>query len=246
MGQTQSILLILSIVVTLGIIAYTIQSIEERKQARKRQVIAYKRQIRTAMNIYKGLPETFMTVELHDFISRHIFNKWKKLHDIETSQDSLRALTTFQERIKNRVITLQHPEGSMTVYSEEGQVYHALGLLKETTQWLADLSKSKQISEMSFNELGWQVKDFYDRVSCDIEIFEAIETLRQHGEKAAFHKFNIALKSLGELNQSQALDSQVFEIHKQMEKLKIVIEEQNEALELSRIEAQEIEDNKRS
>lgn len=245
MGQTQSILLILAIIVTLGIIAYTIQSIEERKQARKRQVLAYKSQIRKAINIYKGLPDIFMTVELHDFISRFIINKWKKLHLLNTTEDSLRSYNTFQERVQNRVITLQHPEGSMTVYAEEGQVYHSLGLLKETTHWLADLSKSKQISEMSFNELGWQIKDFYDRVSCDIEIFEAIDALQQHGEKAGFHKFNIALKSLGKLNQSQALDSQVFEIHKQMEKLKVIIEEQNAAEELARKEAQEREDNKR-
>ena len=243
MGQTESVLLILSIIVILGAIAFTIQTIEERKQARKRLVLLLKRQIRSAVNIYKGLPEVFMTVELHNFISRHIIAKWKKLHAIETTQESLRAFNTFQERAQNRVITLQHPEGSMTVYQEEGQVYHTLGLLKETTYWLGELSKTKQISEFSFNELGWQVKDFYDRVSCDIEIFEAIETLRQHGEKASFPKFKIALRSLGNLNQSEALDSQIFEIHKKMEQLRNIIIEKKAADELARREAEEADDN---
>ena len=131
----------------------------------------------------------------------------------------------------------------MTVYQEEGQVYQTLGLLKETTYWLGELSKTKQISEFSFNELGWQVKDFYDRVSCDIEIFEAIETLHQHGEKASFPKFKIALRSLGNLNQSEALDSQIFEIHKKMEQLKKIITEKKAAEELARREAEEADED---
>ena len=236
MGQTESIILIVGIIVTLGTIAFTIQTMEERKQARKRLVLSYKGQIRDALNIYKSLPDVIMTLELHDFISRYILKKWNKLHEINTTQDSLRSLNTFQERIKNRVITQQLPQGSMTVYQEEGQVYHTLGLLKETTRWLGELSKSKQISESAFNELGWLVKDFYDRVSCDIEIFDAQETLRQHGEKAGFHKFTIALRSLSNLNQSEALDAQIFEIHKLMEKLRTVIEEQKAEEERLRIE----------
>jgi len=245
MGQTESIVLILGIIVTLGVIAFTIQTIEERKQARKRQVLSYKRQIRDALNIYKGLPDVFMTVELHDFMNRYITSKWKKLHELDTTQDSLRSFNTFQERVKNRVITQQHPQGSMTVYKEEGQVYHALGLLKETSRWLGELSKTKQIPESTFNELSWLAKDFYDRVSCDIEIFDAIETLRQHGEKAGFHRFSIALKSLSNLNQSEALDSQIFEIHKLMEQLKTVVEEQKAAEERARIEAEKADDDMR-
>ncbi len=237
MGQTQTIFLILTILVILGSIAYFIQSIEDRKRAQKLRIITIKKQIRRAVNIYKGLPDLFMTVELHDFLSRHIIRKWKELHLIEVTNDSQRSFNTFQERVSNRVITLEYPEGSMTVYQEEGQVHHALSLLKETTRWLGDLSKGKQISEHSFNELGWQTTDFYDRVSCDIEIFSAINTQNQSGEKAGFHKFNSALKSLNNLNQSEALDSQIFAIHKHMEILKTIIAKQDEEQELARIEA---------
>ena len=201
--------------------------------------MAFKSSIRKALNLYKGLPDSFMTVEIHDFMSRYIIKKWKELNTLDVSDDSLRSYNTFQERVKNRVITLEHPTGSMTVYKEEGQVYHALGLLKEVTHWLAELSKKKQISEHSFNELGWQIKDYYDRVSCDIEIFDALDTQRQHGEKAGFPKFNTALKSLNNLNQSEALDSQVFEIHKHMEKIKNIIEQKDEAEALARKTAAE-------
>ena len=75
MGQSQTGLLILAIIVVLGSIAYTIQTIEERKRARKLLIMALKSQIRNSLNIYQGLPDVFMTAELHDFISRFIISK---------------------------------------------------------------------------------------------------------------------------------------------------------------------------
>ncbi|MCJ8300780.1 MAG: hypothetical protein MJK13_17860 [Pseudomonadales bacterium] len=232
MGQSQTGLLILAIIVVLGSIAYTIQTIEERKRARKLLIMALKSQIRNSLNIYQGLPDVFMTAELHDFISRFIISKMTRLLTIDDSEQTKRALSNFREKANSRDITLQHPEGSMTIYQDEGQVHHALSQLKEITRWLAELSKSNQISEFSFNELGWQTKDFYDRVSCDIEILEAMDTEKVHGQKAGFHKFSIALKSLNNLNQSEALDSQIFAIHRHMEILKnAVLEQEQEAAE---------------
>ncbi|EPJ43543.1 MAG: hypothetical protein OFPI_42390 [Osedax symbiont Rs2] len=232
MGQTQTGLLILAIIVVLGSIAYTIQTIEERKRARKLLIMSLKSQIRNSVNIYQGLPDVFMTAELHEFISRFIISKMSRLLSIDDTEESRRSLSNFREKANNRDISLQHPEGSMSIYQDEGQVHHALGQLKEITRWLGELSKSRQISEFSFNELGWQTKDFYDRVSCDIEILDAIDTQKVHGEKAAFHKFSIAVKSLNNLNQSEALDSQIFAIHRHMEILKnAVLEQEQEAAE---------------
>ena len=242
MGQTQTAFLILGIIVVLGSIAYTIQTIEERKRARKLLIMSLKSQIRNALNIYKGVPDIFMSAELHAFMNRYIVAKWQRLHEINITDDSQRSLNTFQERCKTRELSMQPPTGSMSIYQDEGQVYHALAQLKSTSQWLAELSKSKNISEAEFNELGWVVKDSFDRVSCDIQILEAMETQRIAGEKAGFHKFNIALKALKELNQSEALDSQIFSIHNHMEQLKHHYEEVEAAEEAARIAAQEAED----
>jgi hypothetical protein len=241
MGQTQTVILILSIIFILGSIAYTIQTIEERKRARKLLVMSLKSQIRNALNIYKGIPENFMTTELHDFISKFINAKWKRLHGIVVTKDSQTSYNNFQEQIKNKATNLQHSESSMSIYQEEGQVYHALAQLKATTRWLSEIFKSKQISESAFNELGWQIKDFYDRVSCDVQILEAIETQRLHGEKAGFHKFNIALKSLNNLNQSESLDGQIFILHKHMATLRNTIKEQDAAEEQARKDAEQAE-----
>ncbi|MGB1239790.1 MAG: hypothetical protein ACPG4U_16350, partial [Pseudomonadales bacterium] len=136
---------------------------------------------------------------------------------------------------------IAHPQGSMSVYQDSGQVYHALGQLKEMTAWLADLHKSKQITESAFNELGWQTKDFYDRVSCDIEIFEALETEKLHGAGPAFHKFQSVMKSLEGLNQSEALDSQVYAVHRHVEMLRVQIAEQQAAQ--AALEAQQNEED---
>lgn len=243
MSQTSTVILIIAIIVVLGSIAYTIQSIEERKRARKLKVLTLKGKIRNAMNIYKGIPDDFMTTELHDFLRKYINSKFQKLHAIDTTQDSQRAFNAFQERTKNRVLKYRTATGSMTVFKDEGQVYHALGKFKELSKWLADLKKDKQIAEATFNELSWQSKDFYDHVSCDIEVLKAIETEKLHGEKAGYHKYNIALKSLGQLNQSEVLDSQIFTIHNHVETLKAIFEAQ-EALEEEqrRIEQEENED----
>ncbi|MEH6444150.1 MAG: hypothetical protein V7784_09645 [Oceanospirillaceae bacterium] len=241
MGQTQTVILILSIIFVLGSIAYTIQTIEERKRARKLLIMSLKSQIRNALNIYKGVPENFMSAELHEFMSKFIDNKWKRLHTILVTQDSQNSYKNFQEQIKNKVFNPHLLESSMSVYQEEGQVYHALAQLKATTRWLAELHKSKQISESAFNELGWQIKDFYDRVSCDIEVLAAINMQKSHGEKAGFHKFNIALKSLNNLNQSESLDSQIFKLHKHMATLKNTIKEQDAVIELARKAAEAAE-----
>lgn len=241
MSQTSTVILIIAIIVVLGSIAFTIQTLEERKRARKLQIMTLKGKVRNAVNIYKGIPDMFMTVELHDFLRKFINNRWQKLHTLIDSEDSQRAYAAFQERCKNRVLHVQHPSGSMTVYQDEGQVYHALSKFKELQQWLSELHRNKQIPETTFNELNWQSKDFYDRVSCDIEVLEAIETERSHGEKAGYHKFNIALKSLNGLNQSESLDSQIFAIHKHMENLKSIYEEQ-EALEEEKRRLAELED----
>lgn len=232
MDQTSTVILIIAIIIILGSIAYTIQSIEEKKRARKLLVMSLKSQIRHALNIYNSLPEVFMTPELHEFLRKFLLVKWNKLLPLDSSEETRRSHAAFKERANNRVITLQHPQGSMTVYQETGQVHHALGQLKEISKWLADLSKTNQITESTFNELGWQTKDFYDRVSCDIEIFEAIETEKAHGPGPAIHKYHSVLKSLENLNQSEALDSQVYEVHKKVEYLNnklMIINEQREA-----------------
>ena len=233
MGQTSTVILILAIIFVLGSIAFVIQTIEERKRARKLKIMSLKGKVRNAVNIYKGIPDLFMTVELHDFLRKFINNRWQTLHTLVTTQESQRSFDAFKERCKNRVMHVQHPTGSMTIFQDDGQVYHMLGKFKELQQWLADLHRKKQIPETTYAELKWQVKDFYDRVSCDIEVLEAIETQRAHGEKAGYHKFNIALKSLNGLNQSESLDSQIFAIHNHMETLKAIYEEQ-EALEEER------------
>lgn len=233
MEHTSTTMLVIAIIVVLGIIAYTIQTIEERKRARKLQVTLLKREIRNAINIYKGIPDNFITVELHDFLRKFINNKWQKLHTIVVSEDSTRAYKAFQERSNNRDIHHQQALGVMTVFEDEGQVYHALGQLKELSGWLADLHQKKGITESAFAELNWQTKDFYDRASCDLEVLTAMETQVAHGEKAGYHKFNSAIKSLSNLNQSEELDSQIFTIRNHMETLKAIYEEQ-EAIEEER------------
>lgn len=241
MGQTETALLVISIVVVLGCIAYAIQSIEERKRARKIKIMRLKSQIQNALGIYKNIPDFFMSAELHDFMRQFLLRKWRELHTILKTEESVRACKNFQEKAKNRVVNLTPPQGSMTVYEDDGQVYHALGILKETIDWLSDLRERKQMSEHAFNELGWQTKDAFERVSCDIQVLEAMETQRLHGEKAGFHKFKSALKSLNNLNQSESLDSQIFSIHKHMEKLKEEILRQEAAIAADKLRREQEE-----
>jgi hypothetical protein len=241
MGQTETALLVISIVAVLGCIAYAIQSIEERKRARKIKIMKLKGQIQNALGIYKSVPDFFMSAELHDFMRQFLLRKWRELHTVLKTEESTRACKNFQERAKNRVVNSTPTQGSMTVYEEEGQVYHALGILKETQEWLADLSQKKQISEHAYNELGWQTKDAFERVSCDIQVLEAMETEKLHGEKAGFHKFKSALKSLNSINQSESLDSQIFSIHKHMEKLKDEIIRQEAAIAADKLRREQEE-----
>ncbi|MEM5530046.1 hypothetical protein WN093_14585 [Gammaproteobacteria bacterium AS21] len=241
MGQTETALLVISIVVVLGCIAYAIQSIEERKRARKIKIMRLKSQIQNALAIYKNLPDFFMSAELHDFMHQFLLRKWRELHTILQTEESVRACKNFQEKAKNRVVNLTPPQGSMTVYQDDGQVYHALGILKETIDWLSDLRERKQMSEHAFNELGWQTKDAFERVSCDIQVLEALETQRLHGEKAGFHKFKSALKSLNNLNQSESLDSQIFSIHKHMEQLRDEITRQEAAIAADKLRREQEE-----
>ncbi len=245
MENTSTAMLVVAIIVVLGAIAYSIQSFEERKRARKLKITLLKREIRQAINIYKGIPDNFMTVELNDFVRNFTNVKWRKLHTLVSSEDNTRAHNAFQERCKNQNYYSQQQLGSMTVFQDEGQVYHALGQLKELTAWLADLHKKKAITETTFGELSWQAKDFYDRASCDLEILSAIETQRAHGEKAGYYKFNSAIKSLGNLNQSEELDSQMFEIRNHMETLKAIYEEQ-EAIEEEQRRIEQLEEEERN
>ena len=234
MGQTQTAFLILGIIVVLGFIAYTIQLIEERKRARKLLIMSLKSQIRNALNIYKGIPDTFMTNELHNFISRFILAKWKRLHDIYVTEDSERSLISFKEKIKDKKIFIQSSTATMSIYQSEGQVHHALAQLRVAKNWLAELNRSRNINESDFNQLGWQLKDSFDRVACDVQILHAKQTENDSGDKAGFFKFKIALKALKNLNQSESLDSQIFEIHKHMEQLMRSFEERELAEETAR------------
>ena len=66
-----------------------------------------------------------------------------------------------------------------------------------------------------------------------------------HGEKAGYYKFNSAIKSLGNLNQSEELDSQMFEIRNHMETLKAIYEEQ-EAIEEEQRRIEQLEEEERN
>lgn len=244
MGPTNTGLLILAIIVILGSIAFTIQRVEERRRERKLLIMSLKSQIRQALNMYSGLPEMFMSQEIHDFLSKFALKKWRKLEAVDSSEETRRAHAAFQAKVKNKIITQTHPSSSMSVYQDSGQVYHALGQLKEMTNWLGELSKTKQITEEAFNELGWQTKDFYDRVSCDIEIFEAIDIEKQHGASPAFHRFQSVIKSLESLNQSEALDSQIYAVNRHIESLRAQIAAQQAEQEaLDREQAKDSQDD---
>jgi len=68
-----------------------------------------------------------------------------------------------------------------------------------------------------------------------------METEKLHGEKAGFHKFKSALKSLNNINQSESLDSQIFSIHKHMEKLKEEIIRQEAAIAADKLRREQEE-----
>ena len=192
------------------------------------------------MGIYEGLPETFMSPEIHDFLSRFINNRYKKLLELENTQQHLNLANAFKQRAASREITMQHPQGSMTVFASKEQVAHALGQVREIARWVGELQKSKQISSHDNNEVLLQAKDYHDRASCDMEIFEAMEMENRKGPRAAVFKYRDCLKALAKLNYSETLDRQMYEVRKHLAGLEEQVEELKEQ-ELAEMKAAEEE-----
>ncbi|MBV0934924.1 hypothetical protein [Marinobacterium weihaiense] len=219
MTPTETGLVIVAVVVLMAIIAFTVQSIENQRRERRMRLLLLKDQVRRADHLLHSLPDHYITREIRDLLVRYLQQRWKLILELANSPENRQKLEDAKALGSQPLPVVEHPEGSMTLHTDRNHAERTAALLRELFQFLSELKAGKLLSSIQAAEVVYQVKEAYTRTRIDVELMDAMEVESARGAAAALPRYRTACAKLQQLNQTQQLDRQLYELGVHLDRL---------------------------
>lgn len=240
MSPTYIALIILFGVAIMAGVAFAVQDYENKKREKNLRLLTLKTAIRRATHLLEAFPPLIITNEIHSLLCQYLTARWNAIVELEPNETNKAQQSSFQAQASMVPESVNHPAGSMTVFSNSVEASRALGVVKEFAGFIAEIKNKGDINSDLADRLTMDAKRIYMRIEIDIDIMNALETEEHQGPEVVIHYYRSCFKKLQNLNINQALDRQLYEIRTHITQLAEKIDQQNED---KRIEAEKEKDS---
>ncbi|NVK43328.1 MAG: hypothetical protein HWE39_18960 [Oceanospirillaceae bacterium] len=196
MSPTETGLLILAGVLAMAVAAYVAQQVENRRQARRLQVMALKDTVRRAGYLLENLPAQFQTPEIRQVIGTTISQLLERLQQLERKVEYRQQQEALQQQLDQPPASPPFPAGSLTLMPDRDSARRARAMLRELGQFIRQQHEKGELSLQAASTTLRQVKSGYHRVTCDLSILDSLEIENNRGPQVAVHQFRSCLSKL--------------------------------------------------
>lgn len=233
MSPTYIALIILFGVAIMAGVAFAVQDFENKKREKNLRLIALKGSARRASHLLEAFPPLIITPEIHSLLCQYLTSRWNAIMELEptvTNKAQQDALLGQSAAVPEAV---NHPAGSLTVFSNSVEAARALGVVKEFAGFIAELKNKGDINADLADRLTIDAKRIYLRIEIDMDLMSAKETEETQNAEVVIPHYRNCFKKLQNLNINQALDRQLYEIRTHITKLAEQIDQHNEEKRLA-------------
>lgn len=231
MTPTETGLVIVAVIVLMAMIAFTIQTIENQRRERRMRLLLLKDQVRRADHLLRTLPDHYITQEIRDLLVRYLQKRWKLILELANTVENREKVKDMESFAAQPLPFVEHPAGSMTLHTDRNHAERTVALLRELFQFLSELKAANMLTGVQASEVLYQVKEAYTRTRIDVELMDAIEIEAASGPAVALPRYRTACAKLQQLNQTQQLDRQLYELGVHMDRLQVEVNTEKEARE---------------
>lgn len=154
--------------------------------------------------------------------------RWDAVVELEPSETNKTQQSTFQARAASIPEAMNHPAGSMSVFTNSVEANRALGVVKEFAGFVSEIASKGDIRAEQAEHLTKEAKRIYMRIEIDIDLIKALETEETQAAEVVIHYYRSCFKKLQNLNINQALDRQLYEIRTHLTQLAEQIDQHQE------------------
>jgi len=195
-SPTQTGLLILAAVLLLAVAAYIAQQVENRRQARRLQVMALKDRIRRASYLLDNLPAQFQTPEIRQVVGSTINHLLDRLQKLDRKAEYRQQQEALQQQLAQPTAIPPFPAGSLSLMQDRDSARRARAMLRELGQFIKQQHENGELSLEAASTTMRQVKSGYHRVTCDLAILDALQIESSRGPQVAVHQYRSCLSKL--------------------------------------------------
>lgn len=228
MSPTYIALIILLGVALMAGIGFAVQDIENKKRERNLKLVGLKTAIRRASHLFESFPPILLSSEIRGLLCKYLEVRWNAVIELEDSESNRQQQAAFQALATTAPDTVNHPAGSLTVFSSQNEASRALGIIKEFAQFVAEIKNKGEINSDAAESLTKAAKRLYMRVEVEFDLMNAIETEASQGPDVVIHQYRNCFSKLQKMNLNQELDRQLYEIRTHMTQLAEQIDQDNE------------------
>lgn len=234
-----AVVILLSIAVMAGV-ALAVQDSENKKRAKQLKLMGLKSAIRKASHLLEAFPPVLLSTDARGFLCKYLEVRWSKIVELEATQENIQQQQEFIALVADIPEVVGHPEGSMTVFNNRTDAIHALGVVKEFGQFIAEIHAKSEIIDDVAERFIKEAKILYSRTEVDLDLINAIETEQNHSPDVVIHQYRSCFSKLQNLNLNQTLDWQIYEIRAHLTLLAERMEKDNEAKRIAAEQEKEV------
>ncbi|WP_370981463.1 hypothetical protein [Agaribacterium sp. ZY112] len=226
-----TVTVIIGIIVLLAALvcyAFVSQSIQNKREQRKRMLTSLKNQSRGFRFMLSGCPEGFLPKELKILVQRSLLGVSEQLSQLEPNEplhkQELQTISqslaeTQKEAPKNQVVTLNTPQ----------QIKDVKMSLEELHRFVFNLESQGQMTRPQADTYRSQIKQLVLQATVDGYVLQGHNAKQSEKTKLAIHYFDLAIQLMQREGKVGSFEGRIAQLSEQVKELNIRLQEEIEA-----------------
>lgn len=231
---------IIILLVALVCYAFAMQTIQQKREKRKRLLAALTAQARSFKFIMNGCPDDFLTKDLKTVLLRSLIEVHEQLAQLEPSNTTHRQdIQLFSSTMTE--VQRKPPTNATAALASQQQIKEAKMSLEELHKFIFNMEGNSRISRNQADSYRSQIKQLVLKITVDGYILSGQNAKQAGKTKLALHNYDTALSLLlrdGKAGKFDTLIGQLKAISAELTE-KLVEEEDDGMLPLSDLEREE-------
>ena len=210
---------IIILLVALVCYAFALQTIQAKREKRKRLLAALKSQARSFKFMLSGCPEGFLSKELTVFVLRNLIDVLEQLSQLESAESSHRQ---EMETYSNLLLTTQQEAAPTSRASLETlqQIKEVRMSLEELHRYVFHIEGQNKITRAQADAYRAQIKVLVLLATVDGYILNARQAMQKSKAKLALHYFELAQKSIVKEGKADLFENKLEQIENVISELR--------------------------